>query len=572
MSAIQIPESPFARIALCCSGGGYRAASFHLGAMAYLQRVQFQDRPLLENVKAVSTVSGGTITGVVYALQRQQGKTFQEIYDFLIDKLHKVDLVRLGLEKLNEGATWANIHKRKNLINAFAEIYDQEFTGGETFDIFENMQPSHLELVMFNATDFSTGVIFRFQNDGRFGNFYFPVRKVVSGEVKLSDIIAASSCFTGGFEPIEWPRDFVHDEAVDLVEDAPLMPSVGLMDGGIYDNQGVDSILLSESRVESTPYDLIIVSDVTSPYMNPFQFMKAQGDRGWRKWNYAGIKSNIHRFYTQIKWLLLALALGSAIFLFSTQTMNSMLSGVVLSLGILALILFFLMQWLRRKILFYLAAGNEYLKEELSGNLPLDDLQSLKFSKIPFGNFEPLIVDRIKSLTTLVGDVFLKTVRRLVYGRLYDSERHQFRRASNLIRELTKEDFELKRKRSSNDPDYFQNIPGCDPVLLGDYDQVIGSKLQTVAETAASFGTTLWFSPADVVKHMLHHLLISGQASMCFSLLKYLVILRLTPDNGYAELPENKKMEIENLWNQCLNDWKKFKENPEFLIGHKDSI
>ena len=65
----KISDQPFERIALCCSGGGYRAASFHLGAMAYLHKLKFEGRPLLENVKAISTVSGGTITGVVYALQ-----------------------------------------------------------------------------------------------------------------------------------------------------------------------------------------------------------------------------------------------------------------------------------------------------------------------------------------------------------------------------------------------------------------------------------------------------------------------------------------------------------------------
>ncbi|MBK8504575.1 MAG: hypothetical protein IPL46_21635 [Saprospiraceae bacterium] len=58
----KIPDQPFGRIALCCSGGGYRAASFHLGAMSYLQKLRFAGRPLLENVKAISTVSGGTIT------------------------------------------------------------------------------------------------------------------------------------------------------------------------------------------------------------------------------------------------------------------------------------------------------------------------------------------------------------------------------------------------------------------------------------------------------------------------------------------------------------------------------
>ena len=174
--SVKISDQPFSRIALCCSGGGYRAASFHLGAMAYLQKLHFEDRPLLENVKAISTVSGGTITGVVYALQRQQGKSFDEIYNFIVNKLQTVDLVRLGLAKLNEGVVWENPNKRKNLINAFAEIYDAEFTGGETFDVFENMHRSHLEEVMFNATDFRTGVIFRFQSGGRFGNFHQSIK------------------------------------------------------------------------------------------------------------------------------------------------------------------------------------------------------------------------------------------------------------------------------------------------------------------------------------------------------------------------------------------------------------
>lgn len=566
MSTPKIPDSPFSRIALCCSGGGYRAASFHLGAMAYLHRLQFQGRPLLENVRAISTVSGGTITGVVYAMQRQQGKSFGEIYHFLVSKLGKVDLVRLGLARLNEGVEWKNKNKRRNLINAFAEIYDEEFTQGETFDIFENMQRSHLEEVMFNATDFSTGVIFRFQNDGRFGNFYHPVRKDVSGEVKLSDIIAASSCFTGGFEPIEWPRDFIHSEAMELIDEAPLMASVGLMDGGIYDNQGVDSILLSENRVDSLAYDLIIVSDVTSPYMHPFQFMEDKGDKGWRKWNYAGIKNRVQRFYRRINWILLILVTISGIFLISNRFADSILSGIVLSAGILALLLFFLLQWFRQRLKSWFQSGAMYLKRELADDLPLDDLQSLEFSKIPFRNIEPLIVDRIKSLITLVSEVFLKTVRRLVYGRLYDSERHHFRRTSNLIRELTKDDFEIKRKRSHGDPEYFQNIPGCDPILLGDYDQVIGPKLQAVAEMAAGFGTTLWFSPAEEIEGMLHKLIVAGQASMCFNLLKYIVELRNTPENGYAALTVEQQSAIENMWNQCLEDWKMFKVNPDFLI------
>ena len=73
MAQLKIPKHPLQRIAISCSGGGYRAASFHLGALSYLNRVQFKGKPLLENVKMISTVSGGTLTGIVYALYKQRG-------------------------------------------------------------------------------------------------------------------------------------------------------------------------------------------------------------------------------------------------------------------------------------------------------------------------------------------------------------------------------------------------------------------------------------------------------------------------------------------------------------------
>ncbi|MBK8504577.1 MAG: hypothetical protein IPL46_21645 [Saprospiraceae bacterium] len=190
----------------------------------------------------------------------------------------------------------------------------------------------------------------------------------------------------------------------------------------------------------------------------------------------------------------------------------------------------------------------------------------MEFAKIPFKNLEPLIVDRIKSLITLVGEVFLKTVRRLVYGRLYASEAHRFRRMSNLIRELTREDFEVKRARERNEPDYFQNIPGCDPILIGSYGEVIGAKLQLVAETATSFGTTLWFTKTEKLEDTLNTLIICGQATMCFNLLRYLVELRGTPDNGYLDLAAEKRAAIDHLWGQCLEDWKRFKKDPGFMI------
>ena len=52
-------------IAISLSGGGYRAAMFHLGTLSYLNRIQLPNgKSLLDVVNTISTISGGSITGL----------------------------------------------------------------------------------------------------------------------------------------------------------------------------------------------------------------------------------------------------------------------------------------------------------------------------------------------------------------------------------------------------------------------------------------------------------------------------------------------------------------------------
>ena len=108
-------------------------------------------------------------------------------------------------------------------------------------------------------------------------------------------------------------------------------------------------------------------------------------------------------------------------------------------------------------------------------------------------------------------------------------------------------------------------MPGCPAELLGTYDEVVGPELEKECDLASRFGTTLWFTDTNKIDEVLEALLICGQASMCFTLLTYLVELRGTTDNGYDELSSKKKAEIDDLWRQCLADWQKFKTQPAFL-------
>ncbi|MEL7147368.1 MAG: hypothetical protein AAFO69_13425, partial [Bacteroidota bacterium] len=51
----------FEDIAICLSGGGFRAAGFSLGILSFLHEVVYRDSTLLQKVHGLSSVSGGTI-------------------------------------------------------------------------------------------------------------------------------------------------------------------------------------------------------------------------------------------------------------------------------------------------------------------------------------------------------------------------------------------------------------------------------------------------------------------------------------------------------------------------------
>ena len=121
---------PFSQIAISLSGGGYRATTFHLGALSLLNSLDFGDKRLLKEVKVVSTISGGTLTGVMYAQMLAEGKSFEDCFDKLYFLLDEDKLVSRALHKLNYPKKWTNKHKTRDVINAFTEVYDSTSTIG----------------------------------------------------------------------------------------------------------------------------------------------------------------------------------------------------------------------------------------------------------------------------------------------------------------------------------------------------------------------------------------------------------------------------------------------------------
>jgi predicted acylesterase/phospholipase RssA len=558
-SAVTMSSTPLERIALACSGGGYRATGFHLGGLSYLNQVTYRGKPLLENVKMISTVSGGSIAGVVYALKKQEGASFAAIFKFITDLLNTVDLLKSGLEKLNPGTHWNNPGKRKNLINAWSELYDQHFTGGATFAALNPITPqSHLEAVVFNSTEFSNAVDFRFRNNGTgvFGNYYLEIDPALALEVKLADALASSACFPAAFEPIMWPADFIHAGSPLLTAKKDQLPTAAIMDGGIYDNQGIESILMYEKITPDRPFDLIIISDVLSPSMPPFKPTADEPKTGFRSKTVGEVKRDVMRINNNIGWILGVLTLLFAALPLSWRYTNRTGTGICLTLAVALLGCWIGKAWLWKK----LAALAAYAKNKILNPVPpfiLQSLASLKLDDLSVRRVEPLLLDRLNSLLDLLLNVFLKIVRSLNYAKIYEVDAFRYRRISHLIYQLTAANFTTQTQPWQAPPEV-----RAKSTFTGNYASDVGSKIQTVAELATSYGITLWFTDLDKMNNTLNTLVATGRFTMCYNLIAYLESLLYDPASGFDALPPATQEELKKTYAQCLADWAGFKADP----------
>src|SRR5438874_5526160 len=220
------------RIALSLSGGGYRAAAFHLGVLTFLDRVG-----LLQNVRAISTASGGSITAAFYVQSLARRESFDSFAKRCYEFLRDVDVIDAALQHGGKLITAA--------ANVYAKVIDA--TLGEI-----QRSNNHIDELSINATDFTHGIAFRFVKSQstrvRSGNNYTRVDPFDAERIRLADAVAASSCFPGAFEPITFPEDFVilsREDGEGPAGESDTGPSAStrlrmtggtpLMDGGIFD-------------------------------------------------------------------------------------------------------------------------------------------------------------------------------------------------------------------------------------------------------------------------------------------------------------------------------------------------
>ncbi len=262
------------QMALSLSGGGVRAVGFHLGTMSMLRRLN-----LLNNVQILSSVSGGSMLGIGYSLTQHLGRDFQDFFDDFYQFLPEVNIMEQLLNRMSAHKPPAPSGKR-NMITAMANVYDELFfkrfypeyakNGGLTLELLMK-QPGkgHLQDMIFNATEFKTGTAFRFQVSHKrclVGNGNIALCRKHAGQIRIADIMAASSCIPVGMEPLffpddfRWPGDPAEGARKESDTQSPVQeirdalrrnteePTFALMDGGVYDNQGITSTLLALNR------------------------------------------------------------------------------------------------------------------------------------------------------------------------------------------------------------------------------------------------------------------------------------------------------------------------------------
>jgi len=590
-------STPFNCIALSLSGGGFRAASFSLGIMSYLDRLD-----LLKNVEFISSASGGSFAATLYGVYYSKGRPFNECYTFLLDEMKEEGLLNNVLEKLNDDAEWDSpgIGKRRNLINAFAKVYDEEIFAGETFDIFWNQKQEKNISVCFNTTDFFRGLSFRFQTDGDnksfeyVGNRYihFDKDNPVYKKIKLADILAASSCFPAGFEPIIFPDDFIYRNlsAGDLKDSMilegydgtkeVLRKQLGFMDGGITDNQGLYSAMTADERKRNhdEAFDLIIVGDVTSYFMDPYNPVEEKKEEGLRAQTINGILNKISAAFKKIKIGLIAsiAALLTSIIglLFNLRFGNSIVTAtclVLLGISLTSLVFLGYINNLKNKQKFL----NKIFKGDVTpeirtilehlniGNNFSDDIID-KLTKY-LGNtklnvLEQMIKARAASVLTMTMDVNLKHTRRLIYQLFFDNEKWNDRRLYNVLFELSSFNNKNRTYRVNKKLPWARDD---DKQLLTD----ITFGMQEIAEDARTMGTTLWFAKEDVKNEKLKKVVACGQFTTCMNLIEYVLSIERKVESKELNLVENELDKIKLIKEQLLKDWSQFKLDPYFLYN-----
>ena len=234
--------------ALCLSGGGYRAALFHLGAVRRLNELG-----VLSQLATVSGVSGGSIVSNLLADPRLEvpapGGVVGGFDDYVAGPLQQLVSRNVRTPALLSKAKPWKWFAPDAAIRALADqLADAVPWWSKPLRDNDVAGPA----VITGATEIGYGVDWVFEDPtahrphGRVGDYRLGYAAPPAG-LRLADIVAASCAFPPFFAPMVFDGVVMHltggrrglesDE-----ERAAIMRHIRLTDGGVYDNLGLEPV------------------------------------------------------------------------------------------------------------------------------------------------------------------------------------------------------------------------------------------------------------------------------------------------------------------------------------------
>ena len=284
-------------MALCLSGGGYRAMLFHLGALWRLNELGY-----FAKIDRISSVSGGSITAGVLGLHWNKLGVASGApapgFPAIVDEVRGMAGITIDVGSLLKGLFGPGTVSAR-----VCEAYDETLFHGATLQDLPD-QPRFV----IDATNVQSAALFRFSKpyarDWRVGEIPNP-------RIPLAVAVTASSAFP----PVLSPMELDPSKYGCVFEPAPPYPAkIVLTDGGVYDNLGLETawkecraILVSDAGASATAepqphrdwarhaYRVLEIIDDQVRSLRTRTVMAAF-ERGDRAGAYFGIRTDIHDY------------------------------------------------------------------------------------------------------------------------------------------------------------------------------------------------------------------------------------------------------------------------------------
>ena len=235
-------KEPEKGVALCLSGGGYRAMVFHVGVVWRLY-----EAGLLGKLDRISSVSGGSITAAALGLAWNKLNVNGPPDRALIEEHFVKPIRKLSSETIDVWGGLEGLLLPGSINDKIQGSYDKYLYGEKTLQDL----PDEPRFVI-NATNVQSGALWRFSKpymrDYRVGEVKNPT-------ISLAAAVGASSAFPPVLSPMVMkldPASFTPGSGDDL-QFEPYTSKVVLSDGGVYDNLGLETAWKR--------YDTVLVSD-----------------------------------------------------------------------------------------------------------------------------------------------------------------------------------------------------------------------------------------------------------------------------------------------------------------------